>query len=78
MPNISSHAHHQPQRSCVVCKKKIDQNRLLNFFIMDCGIVFDTQRQLPGRKFYLCPAVSCFLALDKWRKRYQKRICKKL
>lgn len=77
MPNRSSKADHISLRTCVVCKKKVDQKRLLNFFIMDRGIVFDTKRILDGRKFYLCPAMDCFTGLEKWQKRYQKRINKK-
>jgi len=74
MPNRSSKAGYQPIRTCVVCKKKVDQIDLLNFFSMDCGIVFDCKRKLTGRKFYLCPQPACFSGLEKWRKRYQKRI----
>ncbi|MDD4310423.1 MAG: DUF448 domain-containing protein [Candidatus Cloacimonetes bacterium] len=74
MPNRSSHANHSPIRTCVVCKKKVDQKRLLNFFIIESGIVFDCNRILPVRKYYLCPEVECFTGLDKWRKRsYKKR-----
>jgi len=73
MPNHSSNANHVPMRTCVVCKKKVDQKRLLNFFIMDCGIVFDGKRILEGRKFYLCADKVCFANLGKWQKRHQKR-----
>jgi len=73
MPNRSSKAGHQPLRSCVVCKKKVDQKSLLNFFIMDCGIVFDPKRILAGRKNYLCAAQECFAGLEKWQKKHQKR-----
>jgi len=60
-------------RTCVVCKKKVDQKRLLNFFIIGSEIVFDMQRVLPVRKLYLCPNADCYSGLAKWRKRYQKR-----
>ncbi|MDD2229138.1 MAG: DUF448 domain-containing protein [Candidatus Cloacimonetes bacterium] len=74
MPNKNSHADHQALRTCVVCKKKVDQKGLLNFYIMNVGIVFDIQRILQIRKYYLCRDAECFAGLDKWRKRYQKRI----
>lgn len=74
MPNKSSHADHTAIRTCVVCKKKVDQKRLLNFFIMESGIVFDSKRLLPVRKQYLCCDALCLAGLDTWRKRYQKRI----
>jgi len=73
MPNKCSHQDHSPMRTCVVCKKKVDQNRLLNFFTIDNEIVFDMQRVLPLRKLYICPNADCFAGLAKWRKRYQKR-----
>lgn len=73
MPNRSSNAGHIPMRTCVVCKKKVDQKRLLNFFSLDHGIVFDTKRILSGRKNYLCAAPDCFAGLEKWQKRQQKR-----
>lgn len=73
MPNQNSHASHIALRTCVVCKKKVDQNRLLNFCIVTEGIVFDIQRLLPGRKFYLCAHPDCYQGLQKWRKRNHKR-----
>ncbi len=73
MPNKNSHADHNPIRTCVVCKKKVDQKGLLNFFIMNGGIVFDSQRIVAVRKNYLCPSPECYAGLEKWRKRYQKK-----
>ncbi|HNW23995.1 MAG TPA: DUF448 domain-containing protein [Candidatus Cloacimonas sp.] len=57
----------------MVCKKKVDQNQLLNFFLTESGIVFDFRRIIPGRRFYLCPSADCFKGLNKWRKGHQKR-----
>ncbi|MDY0152729.1 MAG: DUF448 domain-containing protein [Candidatus Cloacimonas sp.] len=73
MSNSSSHADHIPVRTCVVCKKKVDQIRLLNFCIITEGIVFDLKRCLPGRKFYLCALPECYQGLELWKKRYHKR-----
>ena len=73
MPNSSSHANHVAIRTCVVCKKKVDQKGLLNFHIVNCGIVFDLQRLIQVRKYYLCPSAECFSGLEKWQKRAMKR-----
>lgn len=73
MPNKNSKAEHIPLRTCVVCKKKVDQKQLLNFFLTESGIVFDYNRIIQVRKFYLCPSADCFKRLTKWRKGYQKR-----
>ncbi|HRR50380.1 MAG TPA: DUF448 domain-containing protein, partial [Candidatus Cloacimonas sp.] len=73
MPNKNSKAGHIPIRTCVVCKKKVDQNRLLNFFHTTSGIVFDCNRIIQVRKYYLCPNEECFKGLSKWQKRYQKK-----
>lgn len=77
MSNRSSHAGHSPIRTCVVCKKKVDQKWLLNFHIMTEGIVFDLHRVLPVRKYYLCPSQDCFAGLEAWRKRYHKRLARR-
>ncbi len=47
--------------------------KLLNFFTMGDGLVFDTKRVLPHRKFYLCDAAECKIGLAKWLKRFQRR-----
>jgi predicted RNA-binding protein YlxR (DUF448 family) len=73
MPNINSKAGHVPIRTCVVCKKKIDCMKLLNFFTMGDGIIFDTKKVMPYRKFYLCDTTECKSGLAKWMKRFQRR-----
>ncbi|MEN6444483.1 MAG: DUF448 domain-containing protein [Candidatus Cloacimonas sp.] len=73
MPNKNSKAMHLPIRTCVVCQKKIDQNRLLNFFLTPSGIVFDCNRKIQVRKLYLCPSEECFNGLSKWLKKAKKR-----
>ena len=73
MPNKNSKADHTPIRTCVICKKKIDQNLLLNFCLMNGSIVYDIKRVIPVRKYYVCPAEPCLVAIDKWLARRQKR-----
>lgn len=73
MPNLSSKAHHQPQRTCVVCKSRKDLSSLLSFVLLPQGIVFDPGRKLQLRKSYLCPSQECLAGLDKWEKQQLKR-----
>jgi len=73
MPNRNSKAGHQPLRTCVVCKKKIDQSVLLNFFIMRESVVFDTKRQIQTRKRYLCDEAVCKNGFEQWFKRFAKK-----
>ncbi|HHV37115.1 MAG TPA: DUF448 domain-containing protein [Candidatus Cloacimonetes bacterium] len=72
MPNKSSNAGHIPIRTCVVCRSRMAQGRLLSFISQDGGICFDPKRILPTRKHYVCPVESCVSALPKWQKRRLK------
>ncbi len=73
MPNQSSHAHHVPIRTCVICKKKIDQNILLNFYIVNSDFVFDLKRSVNKRKYYICHSEDCLKQLNKWQSKLQRR-----
>jgi uncharacterized protein len=84
MPNISSHAGHIPERSCVICKKKVDRSSLLKFVILFEKIIFDINMQMPGRGYYVCPDLDnrCLEHLEKWvikslKKQTKKKIQKK-
>ncbi len=79
MPNRSSHANHIPERSCVICKKKVDRRQLLKFVILHNRIVFDMKGMMQGRGFYVCNDHEnlCLEMLEKWlkkRTRKSKRI----
>jgi uncharacterized protein len=52
---------HVPQRSCVVCRQKIDK-RLLSRLVYspDTGIMVDPTGKQPGRGAYLCRQVTCW------------------
>lgn len=72
MPNKSSNAGHTPIRTCVVCRSRMAQDRLMSFISQDEGICFDPKRILPCRKHYVCLDESCISALSKWQKRRLK------
>ena len=73
MPNKNSHADHQPQRSCVVCRAKREAGELLSFFVLPQGIVFDPRRKVQRRRSYVCPDPLCLKGLDKWKRNHMKR-----
>jgi|WetSurMetagenome_2_1015567.scaffolds.fasta_scaffold229311_2 uncharacterized protein len=84
MPNLSSHAGHIPERSCVICKKKIDRSSLLKFVILSEQVIFDIKSQMMGRGYYICNDFDnrCLEHLDKWlekslKKKFSKNIAKK-
>jgi uncharacterized protein len=75
MPNRSSHAGHLPERSCIICKKKIDRSSLLKFVILNEQVIFDMKMQLSGRGYYVCPDLDnrCLEHIEKWLKRTLKK-----
>ena len=73
MPNKNSNASHRPQRTCVACKTRKGLEELWSFFILPEGIVFDPERKVQRRKFYVCQQQDCLVGLDKWRRQFAKR-----
>lgn len=74
IPNSSG-----PQRSCVVCRKKIPAQELLRFVCSpDAELVLDYRHKLPGRGAYTCCNSACYTrALDSSAfSRSFKRPCK--
>ena len=65
MPNRSSKAGHIPQRMCVVCRKKTDKKKLMRFVLLDSQIVFDLNRDMKKRGYYVCDDNSCLQKLEK-------------
>jgi len=72
MPNRSSKAFHEPQRSCVICRKKSLKKDLLRFIILENEIVFDQKMNLQKRGYYCCDDNNCINNLIKWKSK--KRI----
>jgi predicted RNA-binding protein YlxR (DUF448 family) len=52
---------HIPQRTCVVCRLKIDKRRLTRIVrTKDSGVVIDPTGKLNGRGAYLCDNTDCW------------------
>ena len=73
MPNKASNAGHLPQRTCVICRKKLVKTDLLRFAILDREAVFDMENQFPDRGYYVCNNNDCLLEIDKWLKKKNKK-----
>ncbi|MBC8385307.1 MAG: YlxR family protein [Candidatus Cloacimonetes bacterium] len=71
--NKNSNAGHIPVRTCVICKKKDEQNKLLRFVLLENEIVFDLNKHVFARGNYLCDENKCLEKLDKWLKRSKKK-----
>ncbi|MCD4819886.1 MAG: DUF448 domain-containing protein [Candidatus Cloacimonetes bacterium] len=67
MPNRSSNTGHIPQRSCVICRKKIKKKELLRFVILENEIIFDQKMNLQKRGYYCCDDNLCLKKLVKWK-----------
>lgn len=52
---------HVPQRTCVVCRQKMDKRRLTRIVRLPDGhVVVDPSGKQPGRGAYLCDQVTCW------------------
>ncbi len=65
MSNRSSNAGHIPQRTCIICRKKSEKQKLMKFVLLDTEIVFDLNSDMKGRGYYVCNENSCLQKLDK-------------
>ena len=65
MPNRSSKAGYTPQRTCVVCRKKMDKKKLMRFVLLDSEIVFDLNCVMENRGYYVCDDNSCLQKLER-------------
>lgn len=72
MPNRSSHAHHVPLRTCVICKRKAQKQNLFRFILLDGKAVFDLKQKIMRRGYYVCDENECLQKLDKWISRKKK------
>lgn len=52
-------AKHQPQRTCVVCRDKMDKRQLMRIVLTDTGLQIDPSGKLNGRGAYLCDKETC-------------------
>jgi uncharacterized protein len=69
VPNKASNAGHTPQRTCVICRKKLVKSELLRFAILDKEAVFDMGNTFPDRGYYVCDDNNCLMEIDKWLKK---------
>jgi uncharacterized protein len=54
-------AKHIPQRSCLVCRQKMDKRLLTRLvYSPETGLIVDTGGKQPGRGAYLCRQVVCW------------------
>ena len=49
----------RPLRTCVGCRRRHHQRRLIRFAVTGTAIVVDTGQVLPGRGAYLCRRREC-------------------
>jgi uncharacterized protein len=73
MVNKNSHADHLPERTCVICRKKMEKEALIRFIVLDNEIVFDLQKKIASRGFYVCNNNLCIEKLDKWIRKHKKQ-----
>ncbi len=73
MPNRSSKAGHIPQRSCVICRKKNEKDKMMRFVLNEGDIIIDYRQRLNMRGYYTCDDNGCILLLDKWLKKKSRR-----
>ena len=66
MPNRSSKAGHVPQRTCVICRKKVEKKKLMKFFFLDSEVVFVINNEIGKRGYYVCNDNNCLQKVDKW------------
>jgi predicted RNA-binding protein YlxR (DUF448 family) len=76
MPNQSSSAGHIPERTCVICRQRLEQNALLGFYLLGSEVVFDINKAVQTRKKYVCHSEQCLSGLDKWLARHLKKAAK--
>jgi len=73
MVNRNSHAGHNPERSCVICKKKTVKGNLLRFILLDDESILDLNNKISSRGYYVCNENSCIEKLDKWLRRKNRK-----
>ena len=73
MPKKSSKAGHVPERTCVVCRKKKERDKLIRFAILDSEIIFDLKREIASRGYYVCDDNDCLEKLNKWLQKFIRK-----
>jgi hypothetical protein len=69
---LSKASRPEPQRSCIACRKVIDQSLLVRYVLSpQSEVLVDYGRKLPGRGGYTCCEVSCLETAIK-RKQFER------
>ncbi len=50
---------HIPERTCMVCRKKMNKYLLNRYVYVDGKFILDEKQILPGRGFYICNGEKC-------------------
>lgn len=51
---------HRPQRSCVICRDKMDKRSLTRLVFVDNKLSIDKSGKMNGRGAYLCGKANCW------------------
>lgn len=65
---MSARTKHQPQRTCVVCRRKLDKRQLTRLVHTADGLFIDPSGKREGRGAYLCEQPAC------WRRAAESRV----
>ena len=61
------------ERTCVICRTKMDKDMLFRFGVLDNEIVIDVNHRLRSYGYYICKdEKKCFPYLTNWLKRRKK------
>ncbi len=66
---------HIPQRTCVICREKVDKRRLTRIVrTPDSGVVIDPTGKRNGRGAYLCDNPECWDKVVQQKQQLQKAL----
>ena len=52
-------AHHEPVRTCIVCRRRQYKRELIRLVLQDDVVIVDKRKRLPGRGAYVCDNGRC-------------------
>lgn len=56
------------ERTCVICRKKLDKQKLFRFANKGNDLVYDKEQKIQSRGFYICDSKICLERLSKHKK----------
>lgn len=57
-----------PERMCIICKNREEKKELFRFSSFDGRYLYDEEKKIQSRGFYLCDNPACVSALSKHKK----------